>query len=157
MEHRHIGGSNTRENPLRSTVESSKIKNRAAKKTIYRSMGCSHVLIKDRDKHSFRNSIRSEHQTGSFIHNESKKAYLNSSKVSNKMLANLQDNIKPKHNGMQKSKTSLHSKGFLDQETSNSPSNQRRDEKADNNQNDEQKIRKRSVSGTYSCKAKIWW
>ena len=155
LECRHIGGSNTRENPLRSTVESSKIKKRLSKKAIYGSMGCSHVLIKERDKHSFRNSIRSDHQTDSFIHNDPKQAYLNSPKLSNKILVNFQDDSKPKHNGMQKSKTNLHSKGFFDQETNNSPSNQRRDENPDNNQIDEQKIRKRSLSGTYSYKGKI--
>ena len=159
LECRHIGGSNTRENPLRSTVESSKIKKRLSKKAIYGSMGCSHVLIKDRDKHSFRNSIRLDNQTDSRIHNDPKMAYLNSPKRSNKMLVNFQDNTKPKHNGMQKRKATLHSKGFLDQETNGSPSNQRRDKTPNNNQIDEQKIKKsnlRSVSGTYSYKGITW-
>ena len=157
---RHIGGSNTRENPLRSTVESSKMKKKLSKKAIYGSIGCSHVLIKDRDKHSFRNSIRSDNQTDSFIHNDPKMAYLSSPKLSNKMLVNFQDNTKPKHNGMQKSKDNLYSKGFLDRKTNSIPSNQRRDEKPNNNQIDEQKIKKitlRSVSGTYLYKVEIWW
>ena len=159
LECRHIGGSNTRENPLRSTVESSKMKKKLSKKAIYESIGCSHVLIKDRDKHSFRNSIRSDNQTDSCIHNDPKLAYLNSPKRSNKMLVNFQDNTKPKHNGMKKRKATLHSNGFLDQEINGSPSNQGRDEKSNRNQIDEYKIKKfnlRSVSGTYSYKGKIW-
>ena len=147
----HIGGSNNRECLLKSTIESPKVKKRLSKNAIYGSIRCSHVLVKHRDQHSFRNLIRPDHQTDSFIHNDTKKANLNSPKVSNKMLVNNQENTKSKHNGMQKSLTNSHSKGFLEQGTNNSTFHQRRDEKPNNKKSNEQKVKtfnQRSASGT---------
>ena len=157
---RHIGGLNNHESLPRSTIESSKIKISLPKKAKYESIRCSHALIKNRDKRSFRKSIRSDHQTYPFIHNNPKSTLLNSSNVSNKIMVNIQEDTKPKRNGIQSNKTDLNSKSFLDHGAYNSQFNQRRDEISNNNQFDEQKTKAfilRSVSGTNSYHNKIWW
>ena len=75
-------------------------------------------------------------------------------------MVNIQEDTKPKRNGIQSNKTDLNSKSFLDHGTYNSQFNQRRDEISNNNQFDEQKTKAfilRSVSGTSSYHNKIWW